>query len=83
MSRLRDPNEIAFGLPPTMKWLLIVTQVCAGLAAVTVLGCLVAWWRRYWRFTGRLHYTLVALAGLGFTWFLYTWNLLPLVPGKV
>jgi CubicO group peptidase (beta-lactamase class C family) len=80
---LRDPNEIAFGLPPAMQWLLVATQVCGGLAALTVLGCLVAWWRRYWRFTGRLHYTLVALAGVGFTWFLYAWNLLPLGPGKV
>jgi hypothetical protein len=25
---------------------------------------------------GRVHYTLVALAGLAFVWFLYYWNLL-------
>jgi CubicO group peptidase (beta-lactamase class C family) len=74
---LVDPNEIAFGVTPLMKGLLYLTPVCAALAALTVLGCLVAWVRRYWRLTGRLHYTLVALAGVGFTWFLYNWNLFP------
>lgn len=80
---LKDPNEIAFGLTPLLKALLIVTQVCAGLAAVTVLACLVAWYQRYWRFTGRLHYTLIALAGVGFTVFLYNWNLLPHTFGRM
>jgi hypothetical protein len=46
-----------------------------------VLGCLVAWWQGYWRFTGRLHYTLVALAGVAFIWFLYSWNWLTLGTG--
>jgi hypothetical protein len=41
-----------------------------------VIACLIAWKNRYWRVTGRLHYTLVALAGIGFTWFLHYWNLL-------
>jgi CubicO group peptidase (beta-lactamase class C family) len=71
-----DPNEIGFGLTPVAKGLLSVTQVCAVFAGLTVLGCLVAWRKHYWRLSGRLHYTLVALAGIGFTWFLYQWNLL-------
>lgn len=78
-----DSNEIAFGLSPLLKGLLAATPVCAALAALTAIGCLIAWWRRYWRFTGRLHYTLVALAGVGFTWFLYNWNLLEFGFGKV
>jgi CubicO group peptidase (beta-lactamase class C family) len=72
---LKDPNEVAFGLTPLLKALLALTPACAALAAVTVVACLIAWWQRYWRFTGRLHYTLVALAGVGFTLFLYNWNL--------
>jgi CubicO group peptidase (beta-lactamase class C family) len=72
----RDPTEFSFGLSPFLRALLIMTQVCAALAALTVLGCLIAWKNRYWRVAGRLHYTLVALAGVGFTWFLYYWNLL-------
>jgi hypothetical protein len=73
---LMDPNEIAFGLPKPMKMLMAVTQVCAVLAGLTIFGSLIAWRNRYWRFTGRLHYTLVALAGVAFVWFLYNWNLL-------
>jgi hypothetical protein len=71
-----ESNELAFGLPPWVEVLLASTQVCAVLAALTLLGCLIAWLAGYWRFTGRLHYTLVALAGIGFVWFLYYWNLL-------
>jgi hypothetical protein len=41
-----------------------------------LLGCLIAWKNRYWRFSGRVHYTLVALAGIGVTWFMYHWNFL-------
>jgi CubicO group peptidase (beta-lactamase class C family) len=73
---LVDPDEIAFGLTPTFKILLATTQVCALLAALTVLGCLIAWRNRYWRFSGRIHYTLVALAGVGFIGLLWYWNLL-------
>ena len=73
---IADPNEITFGMWPALKVLFAVTQVCAVFAALTVLGCLIAWKNRYWRVAGRLHYTLVALAGVGFTWFLYYWNLL-------
>ena len=80
---LSDPNDIVFGLTPLLKALVMLTAVCAGLAALTVIGCLVAWWRGYWRLSGRLHYTLVALAGVGFTFFLYNWNLLPLGPGRM
>jgi CubicO group peptidase (beta-lactamase class C family) len=69
-------NSIVFGLTRFHKGLLALTQVVAVLAGLTVLGCLVAWRRRYWRLSGRLHYTLVALAGVGFVWFLYYWNLL-------
>ena len=52
-----------------------------GLAcAVFTLGAIgvsvVSWKQRYWSLAGRLHYTLVVLAGAAFVWFLYTWNLL-------
>jgi CubicO group peptidase (beta-lactamase class C family) len=80
---MKDPSEIAFGLPPVLKHLMSLTPVCAGLAAVTLIGCLIAWRQRYWRLTGRLHYTLVALAGIGFTWFLFNWNLLEITIPKV
>jgi CubicO group peptidase (beta-lactamase class C family) len=73
---LSEPDDIVFGFTPRMKALLAVPQGCAVLAGLTVMGCLLAWRKRYWRVSGRLHYTLVALAGIGFIWFLYYWNLL-------
>jgi hypothetical protein len=73
---LKDPNEITFGLTPPLKTLLAITQVCALLAVLTVVGCMLAWKNHYWRLSGRVHYTLVALAGVGFVVFLYYWNLL-------
>jgi CubicO group peptidase (beta-lactamase class C family) len=73
---LREPTDIAYGVTPLLQKFLAVPQVIAVLAGITVLGCLVAWVNSYWRFTGRVHYTLVALAGAGFIYFLYHWNLL-------
>jgi CubicO group peptidase (beta-lactamase class C family) len=73
---LTDSEEIGFGLTPLFKALLVVAQVCAVLAPVTVVACLIAWKNGYWRLSGRVHYTLVALAGVGFVVWLYYWNLL-------
>jgi hypothetical protein len=73
---LNDPEQVAFGTPRALKELLLLPQVCVALAAVVVIGSLIAWMKGYWRLSGRLHYTLVALAGVGFCWFLSYWNLL-------
>ena len=73
---LQEPDEVAFGTPPTLKWVLAIPQVCVALTALALVFCLVSWKQRYWRFSGRLHYTLVTLAGVGFCWFTYYWNLL-------
>ncbi len=73
---MSDPNEVVFGLSPTLESLLQTTKVIAVLSALTVLGCLIAWGAGYWRISGRLHYTLVTLAGVGLVWFLYHWKLL-------
>ncbi|HEV8066905.1 MAG TPA: serine hydrolase [Planctomycetaceae bacterium] len=73
---LRDPEQVVYGTPREIEYLLLVPQVCVGLAAIAVLCSIVAWSRGYWRFSGRVHYTLVAFAGVAFVWFLYYWNLL-------
>jgi hypothetical protein len=73
---IADPNDITFGLTPALRALLAVPQVSAVLTVLTVLGCLVAWRNRYWRLSGRVHYTLVALAGVAFAAWLYYWNFL-------
>jgi CubicO group peptidase (beta-lactamase class C family) len=73
---LNDQEELAYGLPRRLQYLMLVPQVCAVLAALALVASLIAWRNRYWRFTGRLHYTLVALAGVAFVWFLHYSNLL-------
>lgn len=73
---MQDPMDVVFGLPPLLKRALLAPQFLGGLSLLTALGCLIAWVNGYWRLTGRLHYTLVALAGIAFTWSLYYWNLL-------
>jgi len=35
-----------------------------------------AWKDSYWGIVGRVYYTLVTLAAVGFVWFLNNWNLL-------
>jgi len=37
---------------------------------------LVAWWKRWWRPAGRLHYTVIALAGLALLWYEVYWEFL-------
>jgi hypothetical protein len=73
---LNDQEQLAYGLPRHFQYLMLVPQVCAVLAGLALVGCLVAWRNRYWRVTGRIHYTLVALAGVAFVWFLHYSNLL-------
>jgi CubicO group peptidase (beta-lactamase class C family) len=49
----------------------------SGVGAIALLACtVVAWRQRAWGIAGRLHYTLVAVAALYFTWYLNEVNLL-------
>lgn len=34
----------------------------------TTAGAVLAWWNRYWSWRARIHHTLLALLGLGFSW---------------
>jgi hypothetical protein len=77
-----DPEKIVYGTSRALSYALLVPQVCVGLAGVALLGSIVAWSNGYWRLSGRLHDTLVALAGVGFAWFLYYWNLLSFGAGS-
>jgi hypothetical protein len=71
-----NPVELLYGDPPLLRVVevlpLPITVLAAGALALTVA----VWIRRYWGLAGRVHYTLVVLAGLAFVWFLYYWNLL-------
>ena len=75
-----DANEIVFGVPPLVAQAIWCTPTVAALVAGMLICGLVAWKNRYWWFSGRLHYTCVALAGVAFIWFLNHWNLLRFGP---
>jgi CubicO group peptidase (beta-lactamase class C family) len=71
-----NPFDILFGVTPLLRTVMIMAQISAVLMVFTLIGCVLAWKNQYWGLIGRLHYTMVALAGIAFTWFLYYWNLL-------
>lgn len=67
--------ETVFGISPWARSLFLlplpITILAVGMVGFTIL----AWARRWWSLAGRIHYTLVALAGLAFSWWLAYWNL--------
>jgi CubicO group peptidase (beta-lactamase class C family)/heat shock protein HslJ len=71
-----NPFELVYGIPP----LLHVTLVLALLAVVMTVGLpvftVLIWKDGYWSFWGRVHYTLLTVVVLAFTWWLDYWNLL-------
>jgi hypothetical protein len=65
-----------YGVPPSLQALLALPLLGAALALAVAACAGVAWARRDWGVLGRVHYTLVALAGLAFVWWTAYWNLL-------
>jgi hypothetical protein len=56
--------------------LLVLPIVTAVLSIILLVLAVLAWKNRYWSLGGRLHYSLVTLAGLVFVWLASYWNLL-------
>jgi hypothetical protein len=71
-----DDSEFIVGVPQRIVNALYIPLATAPGAAVLFLLCCAAWRRKWWGLLGRLHYTGVALAALGFVPFLWYWNLL-------
>jgi CubicO group peptidase (beta-lactamase class C family) len=59
-----------------LRALLVLPLLGTVLTGAVVVCAVLAWRGRLWSISARLHYTAVALAGVAFTWFLATWNLL-------
>ena len=70
-----NPTLLLFGLPPVAGLLFILPPLAAVLAILTVGFAWLAWRKRYWSLAGRIHYSLVVLAALGFVGFLHYWGL--------
>ncbi len=53
--------------------ILIMAWLIAILSAGVTFMAIAAWWKGWWGLAGRLHYTVIALAALAFTWFESYW----------
>lgn len=73
-------GELRYGATFPLSSVLALGYI--GLALLTGVLCfaLLAWKDRYWGLLDRLHYTLIALAGVGMFWLLAHWHLLALPP---
>jgi hypothetical protein len=69
-------GEVWFGLPPFAPVLLAMPKLTTALALVLPVMVIIAWWKGYWTRVQRLHFTLIAIAGIGFIPWLRFWNLL-------
>lgn len=67
--------ELMYGVPPLLKTLSVLTMIAVILSVGVLLCLLLVWGRGYWTVCGRIHYTLVFLAGCVFICFLNYWNL--------
>jgi CubicO group peptidase (beta-lactamase class C family) len=74
--RFQIDDSGVFGIPGYLP-IALAFGVGAAVLTVGMLACaLLAWTRSYWSLGGRIHYTMVTVAAIGFAWFLNYWNLL-------
>jgi CubicO group peptidase (beta-lactamase class C family) len=69
-------SDLKSPFPFYMLVILAIILVASILVIGPVIFTIIAWVRRYWSFSGRLHYTLITLALLGMVWLMYYWRLL-------
>ncbi len=74
--QLSRPERLVFGVSAGLEALLWLPIAAAVLMPVVLYFVSKVWAGRYWTALGRLHYTLVALAGLVLLAWLHHWNLL-------
>ncbi len=68
----------AFTQPATWARILdtVISYGIAWSALAVAVFMVLAWWKSYWKPTGRAHYTLFALAGLMLAWIFYFWQVI-------
>ncbi|MFC5136550.1 MULTISPECIES: hypothetical protein [Haloferacaceae] len=54
--------------PFLMQVVLTLPYLIGFLTVGTTAGAVLAWWHRYWSRRVRIHHTLLAVLGLGFSW---------------
>jgi len=73
---LDNPQEIAFGVPGSVKVLLALPIVAALLTTVGLVYIVQAWKKAYWTVAGRIYFTLVVAGAAVFLALLNYWRLL-------
>jgi len=68
--------RLVYGVPAFVVALLCLPLVASVLTLGLPVFTALAWKNNYWKFMGRLHYSLITLAALAFIPFLVYWNLL-------
>ena len=63
-------------IPSYFMALLVIPLLTGTLAVASLASTVLAWKKHTWSLVGRLHHSLVSLAGLLFIWFAGYWNLL-------
>ncbi|HEX7114585.1 MAG TPA: serine hydrolase domain-containing protein [Steroidobacter sp.] len=71
-----SPDPISWRIPTALKVALVMPHVFVVLAVALVVAAVRIWRRGYLSVAGRIHYSLVTLAALVLTVFLFQWNLL-------
>ncbi|MCP4037574.1 MAG: hypothetical protein GY733_11600, partial [bacterium] len=73
---LRDPLEVVFGMPEAGQKAIAMTVPLALASGTLPALAAIAFKKRFWSFTGRLHYAAVALASLVLVAWEHYWNFL-------
>ena len=73
---LSDFESVTFGMPPALNALLTVPYLTSVLAIGVAVFAVLAWVKGWWTLIGRLHYTLIAAAGLALVWWYAYWNVI-------
>ena len=78
LSRVTEPSvatEFQTGLPPMLRVTIAVATVFAALSLVVPVFAILAWVKRYWSVSARVHFSLLAIVCLAYVWFCTFWNL--------
>jgi CubicO group peptidase (beta-lactamase class C family) len=75
LKRIAGFPALAFGVSPMAKVMLWFLLGGGILGLVIPFFAIFVWVKNYWSILGRIHYTVVGVAALGFFWWLNYWNL--------
>jgi len=74
-----DPSygapRVFYGLTPLAGFIFSLPWPLAVLGGAMVVFTVLSWWKNYWTWGARLHYTLVTAAALGLLWVMAYSNL--------